>query len=254
VVRLTTGVERLELTTTVLNRSRDHRLRVLFPAPGADGTVRVEGHFAVLRRPAQPVWNGRWSEPPQTTHHTLGLVASGRLALFARGLPEYEAIPGTDGAQRVALTLLRCVGWLSRNDLANRFHHAGPALETPEAQCLGAHTFEYAISLNGERSDAELVRACHDYRFDLATGPYGAELPELRLDGEGFALSALKGAENGTDLIARVFNPGAEPVALRVTPAARRCRIDETGVTRRSLRSLRLKPFEIATLAIEPGL
>ena len=125
-VRLVAGVERVELVTEVENRARDHRLRVRFPISEAPPEVRVEGHFAVVRRPAQPVWNGRWSEPPQTTHHSLGAVAAGPLVLFTRGLPEYEAIP-CNGGIVLALTLLRCVGWLSRNDLSNRSHHAGPS-------------------------------------------------------------------------------------------------------------------------------
>ena len=39
----------------------------------------------------------------------------------------------------LGLTLLRCVGWLSRDDLSTRYKHAGPGLETPGAQCLGLH-------------------------------------------------------------------------------------------------------------------
>jgi mannosylglycerate hydrolase len=250
-VSLVAGTDRIELRTTITNRARDHRLRVLFPAPDAGETVRVEGHFGVLRRPLQPVWNGRWSEPPQTTHHTLGMVACGRLALFTRGLPEYEALRQESGAT-IALTLLRCVGWLSRGDLANRSHHAGPALETPEAQCLGTRTFEYALGLRGDAPDAQLVRAAHDYRFDLAVGPPGAVFPDVRLEGDGFALAALKAAEDDRGLIARVYNPGTEQARLQVSPAARRCRIDETAAGGRPVRTTRLRPFEIRTLAIEP--
>jgi alpha-mannosidase len=254
-VRLVAGVDRIEFSTTVDNRAKDHRLRVLIPAPGASGGVRVEGHFAVLDRPPQPVWNGRWSEPPQTTHHTLGLVAAGDLALFTRGLPEYEALPREDGGLDLALTLLRCVGWLSRGDLSNRFHHAGPALETPGAQCIGTHTLEYAISLREDSDDAALVRAAHDYRFGLAVGPAGIELSDaLGLDGDGFCVSALKQAEDGDGLIARVYNPSAERAAVVVRGPARveRCRLDETPVG--SARSrVPLRPYEVATLRLRPS-
>jgi alpha-mannosidase len=70
--------------------------------------------------------------------------AAGGLAILNRGLPEYEAEPADSGVC-LGLTLLRCVGWLSRDDLSTRYKHAGPPLETPEAQCLGRHTFEYAV-------------------------------------------------------------------------------------------------------------
>jgi alpha-mannosidase len=250
-VRLVAGVERVEITTVVDNRAEDHRLRVLFGVPGAEPRVRAEGHFAVIPRPAQPVWNGRWSEPPQTTHHTLGMVATPPLVLFTRGLPEYEAVPRAYGLD-LALTLLRCVGWLSRNDLSNRFHHAGPALETPEAQCLGRHVFEYALSLDGDATDAELVRAAQDYRHTLVLGPAGAALPRrLRLEGEGFALAGLKQADDGDGLIARLYNPGAEPARVEVGGVLiRRCRLDETAVEDCGP-AIELAPYEIVTLRLE---
>ncbi len=47
----------------------------------------------------------------------------------------------------IAITLLRCVGWLSRDDLSTRNGHAGPYLETPKAQMLGEWDFYYSIIL-----------------------------------------------------------------------------------------------------------
>ena len=254
-IRLAAGIDRIEFRTAVENRALDHRLRVLFPAGRSIEEIRVEGHFAVVRRPPQPVWNGRWSEPPQTTHHTLGLVAAGRLALYTKGIQEYEALPHAGGSLDVALTLLRCVGWLSRNDLSNRFHHAGPPLETPGAQCLGEHRFEYALSLRGERSDGELVRAAHDYRHDLAVGPEDAGVRDvLGLEGEGFTLSALKQAEDGDGVIARVYNPCATATSVRVRGdvSVERCRLDEGGGEPLS-GDLPLNPYEIATLRLRAG-
>jgi hypothetical protein len=45
----------------------------------------------------------------------------------------------------IALTLLRCVGWLSRDDFSNRRGHAGPSLATPGAQMPGIWTFDYSL-------------------------------------------------------------------------------------------------------------
>jgi alpha-mannosidase len=60
---------------------------------------------------------------------------------------EYE-IAGDPPA--IALTLLRAVGDLSRNDLATRpSGHAGPPVATPAAQCLGRHQFEMAFEPHG---------------------------------------------------------------------------------------------------------
>jgi alpha-mannosidase len=180
------------------------------------------------------------------------MVAAGGLALFTKGLPEYEALPRPDGSVDLALTLLRCVGWLSRNDLSTRSHHAGPAIETPEAQCLGAHTFEYALSLRGRADDGALVRAAQDYRVDLAAGPPGIDLDGLlELEGDAVVLAALKGAEDGDGVILRVSNPGAEPasIALHGTIAVERCRLDETPLGPVGA-PIPIAPFEVVTLRL----
>src|SRR5438132_24443 len=79
-----------------------------------------------------------WAEPPDATQHTLGAVALGPIALLTKGLPEYEGRPSGAGAE-LCLTLLRCVGLISRPGqvLATRPLGAGPQLQTPDGQCLG---------------------------------------------------------------------------------------------------------------------
>ena len=179
-VSVTAGVDRIEFQTVVENRARDHRLRVAFPSPDAGEHVRAEGHFAVIERPAVTgASRPDWPEDPPFTQHTAGFVAAGSVAVFGCGLREYEAVPRPGGGLDIALTLLRCVGWLSRSDLSTRRGHAGPELATPEAQCPGTHTFEYALSLRGAAPDLELVRASADYRFGFELGPAGVELGEV---------------------------------------------------------------------------
>lgn len=229
-VCLASGVDRVEFVTIVDNQSKDHRLRVVFPAPFAR-EMRAEGHFAVLHRPVgAPTFGPNWAEPPASTHHTLGAVEASGVAIFGRGLPEYEGRHAASGTE-IALTLLRCVGWLSRDDMPTRPGHAGPELSTPGAQEIGTHRFEYALSLAGEASDAELVRLSQDYRFGLLPGPAGipAQRP-LELDGDGFCLAAMKGAEDGDGLVLRVYNPGAESVPMSISGEVRAepCRLDET--------------------------
>ncbi len=227
-VRLVAGVERVEFVTTVENRAQDHRLRVVFPA-AATTEVRSEGHYVLLRRPVgAPAHGPDWKEPPAATHHTQGAVEAGGVAILGRGLPEYEVRAMAQGTE-IALTLLRCVGWLSRDDLSTRPGGAGPHLPTPEAQCPGVHQFEYALAL-GYPSDSELVRSSIDYRFGLVAGPAG--LPDrmpLTLDGENFCLAALKGAEDGDGCILRVYNPSQKTgsVAIDGCDSVEPCRLDE---------------------------
>jgi mannosylglycerate hydrolase len=232
-VRLTAGSERIEFRTTVDNRAEDHRLRVRFEAPGADDTspVRAEGHFSVVRRPVRPSWSGAgWHEPPQLTSHTSGFVAAGDLVVFGRGLPEYEAVP-TQAGLDLALTLLRCVGWLSRDDLSTRPGSAGPTLPTPEAQCPGEHTFEYAIAIaaTDDLTDVAMLRASADYRTPLSIGAAGAQTRGLVSVAGDVVVTALKGAEDGEGMILRVFAPGPTGLSIAADGTLSRARLDETA-------------------------
>src|SRR5581483_1227444 len=132
-IRITTVARaclgRIELRTTVENEASDHRLRV--HVAGAGDEVRAESLFAIVRRPVVvPPPRARWVEPPVAAQHTLGAVA-----LFTKGLPEYEA-----AADGLRLTLLRCVGTISRPiGLPTRPVDAGPDIPTPDGQCHGRH-------------------------------------------------------------------------------------------------------------------
>ncbi|MGH2515126.1 MAG: alpha-mannosidase, partial [Ktedonobacterales bacterium] len=156
-ISLTVNGRRAEIRTTIENAARDHRLRVLFPVPFVADTAEAEGVFEVTARPAhrtgpepgEPAWL-LWAETPVNTHPQKRFVdvsdGARGLAVLNRGLPEYEVLHYQDGeTSAVALTLLRCVEWLSRDDLATRHNHAGPAIYTPAAQGLGVHAFEYAL-------------------------------------------------------------------------------------------------------------
>jgi len=234
-------VDRIELRTTVENEADDHRLRVHVRSDGRD-EVRAESQFAVVRRPiAPPAPRARWVEPPVATAHMLGTVALGRLALLTKGLPEYEA-----AADGLRLTLLRCVGTISRPaGLPTRPVAAGPDVATPEGQCRGRHVFEYAVRFDADSlSDAALIRAGQDYRTDFLAGdPFPAP---MTLEGD-VVFSCLKGAEAGAGLVVRVFNPNASHEAVRLGGVdAVRVRLDETPAAG----GFDLAPGEIATFLL----
>jgi len=236
------GLDRYELTTVVENEAEDHRLRVLVRSDGNAEEVRAESQFAVIRRPLlRPTPRVRWVEPPVPTAHTLGAVALGPLVLLTKGLPEYEA-----GADGLRLTLLRCVGTISRpSGLPTRPTAAGPDIPTPEGQCRGRHVFEYALRFDGETlSNAALVRTSQDYRTDFLRGdPFR---PPLELAGD-VAFSCLKEAEDGSGLVMRVFNPNPQPEAMTLSLPARRIRLDEEADADGGLE---LSPGEIGTFLI----
>lgn len=249
-VRTVRGLGRVEFRTEVENARSDHRLRVFFPLVAAsERHVRAESQFAVVRRALEPPPpRVAWVEPPVPTAHTLGAVALGPLALLTKGLPEYEA--GRDGLR---LTLLRCVGTISRPaGLATRPLAAGPEIATPDGQCHGTHVLEYALRLDADLlSDAALVRAGQDYRTDFLTGdPF--EQP-LALEGD-VVFACLKGAETGDGIVLRLFNPGTEPAGARLRGVvARRVRLDEELDLGETGDTFELGPREVVTLLLQSG-
>jgi mannosylglycerate hydrolase len=258
VVRLVRGSDRIEFTTTVDNATQDHRLRAVFPVGEAAAPVRAEGQFAVVRRPlSPPAPRAPWCEPPDPTQHAVGAVALGPLALFTRGLPEYEARPGPAGSE-LCLTLLRCVGIISQPSgaISTRPFGAGPQLATPEGQCLGRHVLEYALRFDGdELDDVALLRASQDYRCDFSVVPAGVEFePPLLLEGE-VVFSCLKGAEDGDGFVLRVFNPRSELVTARVLGPVtiESLRLDESGGSPVANSGFRVGPGEITTLRLTPA-
>ncbi|MBS1253825.1 MAG: Mannosylglycerate hydrolase [Anaerolineales bacterium] len=166
------------------------------------------------------------------------------LAVFNRGLPEYEVLRA-DGRNRVAVTLLRCVDMISRGDLLTRPEHAGIPCPAPEGQCIGEYTFEYAVhphlgDWHTVYRDAYTFRAPVYLRrgdehegyiaeevwpneppanqaadpttlksSDL-TGDLPSELSFLTLEPETLVLSAVKRSEQGHKLIVRFYNPTSE--------------------------------------------
>ena len=150
---LRAGARRLDVRTTVDNRASDHRLRVLFPTGIDAETVQAGGHFDTVERLADLTRHPHYEPTPERllypTEHFAGFVRVGDrragLAVLAKGLCEYESIPAKKGVT-LALTLFRSVGWLSPpKEFRRRRGGAGPPIESPEAQMLGMHVFEYAL-------------------------------------------------------------------------------------------------------------
>ena len=183
--------------------------------------------------PEYLTWHERpVAQQPQLEFCDVSSAGTG-LMLANRGLPEVEARQtGADGTVTLSLTLLRCVGWLSRDDLSVRRGHAGPGLPTPGAQCSGEHTVHYSlIPHNGDwlaalphaRSFGAPLRA-------LAGSAHPGNLPPrhsfVAVEPRDVFVSALKSAENGDGLVLRLWNAAAAPrtatvrLALPVASAA----------------------------------
>jgi alpha-mannosidase len=242
---LAPGVERVDIATRVENLSRDHRLRVHFPVPFSTNTASYDGHFEVVERSiGLPEYDATWVEDPrpevpQRAFTDVSDGASG-LMIANRGLPEVEVCRAAQGME-IALTLLRCIGWLSRDDFPARKGHAGPpGLETPAAQMPGTHTFAYSIIPHQGSWRSAYLQA---YAFNaplkaVATTIHKGRLPHtgsfLWVEPPEFVVSAIKTAEDNHGLIIRGYNISGESIEVSLRPLKTFARIsrvmlDETG-------------------------
>jgi len=218
---LDAGSPRVGFTVTVDNRASDHRLRVLFPTGAARvATARADTAFDVVTRPSrQEVPAAIKNESPVSSAPMISVVDAGDdevgATVVGKGLMEYEIVgePPT-----IALTLLRAVGDLSRNDLATRpSGHAGPPVATPAAQCIGRHVFELAFEPRGySPAPAEMVASARAHviapRVAIAmtasgNGPTTRSFLAVDRPAGGVVLSALKHAEDRDGVVVRLFNP-----------------------------------------------
>lgn len=161
IVRVSRASPLAQLVVTFDNQADDHRLRLrATPTIVADRHSRVEalGHFAIVERRVRPAASGAtWKQVPPGLDHCSGAVrllaanelqpaATPTVLLAGRGIHEYEAREHAS-SHALELTVLRSVGWLSRDDIAGRPGHAGPGLATPGAQCRGPIRFDLAIGV-----------------------------------------------------------------------------------------------------------
>lgn len=218
---LTAGSRAVECETTLDNRARDHRFRVLFPAGVSTDRVFADSQFCVVERRQKEYDVREFSieHPAKVAPMQRFVTVRGEtrsLTLLSYGLPEYEL--KLDAKGTLALTLLRCVGLLGGDDLITRpGGKAGWHNETPEAQCPGRHTFRYALLTGGpaDGPDGTLVaRETERFHFPLLPVRRKNEIPSsvrssfLGLSGVGLTLSAVKEAEDGRGLIVRFYATG----------------------------------------------
>lgn len=253
-INLVMGVPRIDVRTEVDNGEppiQDHRLRVYFPASFDTDIASYDGHFEIVDRPIDlPEYDSTWIEQPrpEKPQRSFASLSDGKIGLTIanRGLPEVEALRNARGNAEIAITLLRCVGWLSREDLSTRTGHAGPMIATPEAQMPGKHNFEYAIIPHaGDWRQAYL----HAYAFDaplkaVSTDLHAGWLPPttsfITVDNQSFIITAIKPADDGTGWILRGFNLDPEPIEIQLSSVFKINRAAEVSLAEEIQHNLRV--------------
>lgn len=256
--------------TLLKNTVKDHRMRVLIPT-GIDAAFSWAGSpFDITKRPVKApdyddsripealkkVIVGAREAKPGTIFHNREFVdlndGSEGLAVFNKGLPEYQILDGGT----IALTLFRSVDRIA-GEINTRIGDAGPDIRTPDAQCLREMCFEYALCPHVGNAYSGISRLADHYNSDFivaATEKSPGVLPgrhsffalddapegDTPKDGESeerdfehgphrgslgdfgslgaVKITALKRSESGDALICRGVNLSERTARIRVSP------------------------------------
>ncbi len=217
-VSLTRESRCVRVHTEVENTAENHRLRALFSHTVETYRVLAHGQFDLVERSIKT--GSRWINP--TNEQRMQAFVELRddrqaLVVAGQGLHEYEV--SRNGHKTLELTLLRAVDILG--DWGD--------FPTPEAQCLGRQTADYAVWIGGAGDHCRMEReALAYYAGEMPCaqaipghpGPVHTGEGLFSLEGDGLWSTAFKREEDGEDLVLRVYNLRAEPVSasLRTAP------------------------------------
>ncbi|MFW9778364.1 MAG: glycoside hydrolase family 38 C-terminal domain-containing protein [Candidatus Heimdallarchaeota archaeon] len=228
-LRIYRDIPRIDIKTTIRNISKDHRLRVCFDLPFKTNRTITSTHFGYIKRRSDPEKLEQFMEQPSGIQPQKRFIrvedddSEAALTLINKGLPEVELEAGT----RLALTLIRSIGWLSRSDFPERPNHAGPYIPTPGAQELGTEFhFEYSLFFHS-KSEPISKSADHAEMFSLPTKskklntPLGGEKltqPLIEIDHPNIRISSLRVRQEA--LYVTIYNLSGESTNAKVTIAS----------------------------------
>ncbi len=235
----------VRVTTSFVNPSGDHRLRVHLPLRAPAAHSHAESAFTIVTRGLTA--EGSADEYGLPTAPANRFVTAGRLTVAHEGVCEYELIDiESDTAKTIALTVLRSTGMLSRLGMAYRPMPAGPMTPVEGLQMRGKRvTLRYALAVDC----ADPYRLADDVLLPLepvsTLGGGGRDTSGSELSVHGAEVSALHRVADALEL--RVFNPRADRAVVSI-PGRSGWLVDLRGYPLEAFEgSFELRPFGIAT-------
>ncbi|PYZ92746.1 glycoside hydrolase family 38 [Salipaludibacillus keqinensis] len=244
-----TEATHMNVNIHISNHASDQRLRAIFPIGTSILESKSDSSFEWVTRPAKKeelVDARKGTEVPVVVEPSHSAIIgyndqrSQGIALGQRGLQEYQVIE-KEQEDEIHLTLLRSVGWLSRDDLRTRGGGAGPRLETPEAQCIGDYSFDLIVApFNETKSESQWLRTVKEFRVPPLVLSGHAESQEgkglLTIDDPDLQWSAVRPVDQGIEC--RLWNPTNKEIVFFAESTAR-------NVEKWSLNGEKLKEIDI---------
>ncbi|MFW9959143.1 MAG: glycoside hydrolase family 38 C-terminal domain-containing protein, partial [Candidatus Odinarchaeota archaeon] len=255
---------RIEVTTKLTNTAKDHRLRICFDLPFKSSSTLTATHFGTVRRSsnAESIPDAEelertmadYPEKPSGIQPQKGFIrvedekGTDAITVLNNGLPEVELVDG----YRIAVTMLRCVGWLSRSDFPERPMHAGPAEETPGAQEVNKeYEFHYGflvhsrteqLAMSAEQSDIFQNRPLA-IALDHAEPPQSLFNPIIQFENPAVRISSLR--IRGNSVLITLYNIENRDIDVQLELAERIKTASEVRIDGSIIKKLQLPTHSI---------
>ncbi len=200
-ITLEKNSEQLKFATYYNNQSENHRLRVLFPTGIETDKHYAESIFEVIERPNSV--SSSWTNPtnPQHQHSFVNVQDENKGVTVSNfGINEYEIL---NDQNTIALTILRSTGELGDWGY----------FPTPEAQCIGENTIEFAIAFHTADDKFDSFKDGQAFQIPFSVKQTSIHEGELNttqqfatIESEQFLMTALKRKEHEMDIVLRGFN------------------------------------------------
>ncbi|MFI8685833.1 mannosylglycerate hydrolase [Rossellomorea sp. NPDC077527] len=266
----------IQISATIDNEAKDHRLRALIPTGIASSISWSDNQFGLIQRDvvdgAMRVWEKEdWDERPDSIYPMLsfvGLTDGDRgVSVLTNSTREYEIIGGS--FDTMAVTLFRSVGVLGKEELVRRpGRPSGIKLPTPDSQMIGKLQLDFALVMHkGSLSQAKVGRMAKEYTTPIQTYnkiPFNA----MKLNSSGIVtptvyslleetsadvvLSTLKKAEEENRLLIRFYNPTEEEVEGSFRFHYQEGQIDEVKLNEEPIQPLESQNSE-AAVTLKPN-
>ncbi|QHI69717.1 alpha-mannosidase [Tichowtungia aerotolerans] len=217
-ITLNRGCRHLKVKTSIDNRARDHRVRLMIPTDIRTDFSDAAGHFIVDRRGAVHECDADGTFYPEMALRPQGIFASVSdgdigLSVLNNCLTEFQLM--TDDRGTIALTLLRAI----RNRICTESRISSEFPNKLGSQMLQTVDYEYAVYPHrGDWQQANVFAEADALNAKPAAvqvsnsggGDLSPSAGFYSIENETLVLSSVKKAEDRNSLVLRLYNPTKE--------------------------------------------
>ncbi len=223
-ITLTKGSRQLNVKTSINNKSKDHRVRVMIPTDITSDFSDAAGHFTVDRRGIVHEVDAQGKHFPEMALRPMATFCSvndgtNGVSVLNNCLTEFQLID--DDRHTLALTLLRSI----RNRICTESRVSSEFPDKLGSQMLQTVDYEYAIYPHkGDWVDGQVYAEADKINAKPAAVQIsmnkGGDLPistsHYSIDNEAVVMTAFKKSEDRDSVILRLHNPTEASQAVTI--------------------------------------